>query len=172
MAKKITVYTLLIVVIIALLFANAYLINLRIWHVNVGKTTEKIDVSEFMTTVGASSEEFSDIKVPENAEYSTLWYGFVQAGEKVSFTVKSQDKDVVVEIFKVNGNDKCEYEKDVSFRNVFGEEQYDGVADEKFDGYFLYEDGVSVFIKYGGNSKEYWIIHGGNGEEVALSLVK
>lgn len=168
MTKKITVYTVLTVLLVALIFANVYAINLAIWRLGVRTKTGNPEELTSLTAIEKDdSQGFELFTLSEEVRYSDLFFGMVDAGNKATFSVESGGKDVLVEIYCVEAF-KCVYSTEQKYQTVDlsgGSHQY--IVSK----YNVYEDGVSEFSFYSGNDQCFVIIHGGDAEEIIVDLV-
>lgn len=168
MTKKITVYTVLIVLAVALVFANAYAISLAVWRLG-GSVEDPIALTSLNETGRKDSDEFGEFNVPENAEYFNVYCGLVKVGEKTSFVVQSDGVDVSVEIYCVDAFSSAYY-KDKSFQNNV---EYCLSAEGRtiFNSCKIYEDGTAEFKRTEGNKDVFMIIKGGDVKSVMNGLV-
>lgn len=107
MAKKITVYTVLIVLLVAMLFANAFTINLVIFDLAT-RQDNRADI-DAVTCVKVSEKTSSNgldnwIRIPEGATYYKAYYGMVNTGDAVSFDVDTSGEKVAVKAYEVTYN--------------------------------------------------------------------
>ena len=107
MAKKITVYTVLIVLLVAMLFANAFTINFVIFDL-VTRYDNRADI-DAVTLVKVSEKTRSNgldnwIRIPENATYYKAYYGMINTGDAVSFDVETSGGEVAVKAYEVTFN--------------------------------------------------------------------
>ena len=111
MAKKITVYTVLIVLLVAMLLANAFTINLVIFDM-VTRYDNRADI-DAVTCVKVSEKTRSNgldnwIRIPEGATYYKAYYGMINTGDAVSFDVETSGGEVAVKAYEVT-YDKFEF---------------------------------------------------------------
>lgn len=107
MAKKITVYTVLIVLLVAMLFANAFTINFVIFDL-VTRYDNRADI-DAVTLVKVSEKTRSNgldnwIRIPEGATYYKAYYGMINTGDAVSFDVETSGGEVAVKAYEVKFN--------------------------------------------------------------------
>lgn len=114
MAKKITVYTVLIVLLVAMLLANAFTINLVIFDM-VTRQDNRADI-DAVTLVKVSEKTRSNgldnwIRIPEGAMYYKAYYGMINTGDAVSFDVETSGGKVAVKAYEVTFN-KFEFRRE------------------------------------------------------------
>ena len=107
MAKKITVYTVLIVLLVAMLLANAFTINFVIFDL-VTRQDNRAD-KDAVTCVKVSEKTRSNgldnwIRIPEGATYYKAYYGMINTGDAVSFGVETSGGEVAVKAYEVTFN--------------------------------------------------------------------
>lgn len=166
MAKKITVYTVLIVLIVALLLVNVYMINLSVWRFD-----EKDRVLSEFTRYDNDDVKvsFSIFKYPENAEGYDLKFGMVDVGECLSFYVESESEDVLVELYIVD-KENCRYSDELSCEPVSTDEFRDYMKSLFMSGN-VYEDGTTeIRWQTGMPEGAFIVIHGGDARQIIAEI--
>lgn len=170
MAKKITVYTVLIVLTVLLLIANVFSLSTAIWKFSVG-SENPVQMSSLVAIDGERENLIENcFNIPEDAERKKMFFGLCTVGDKATFSVESGGKNVLVEIYSV----------DIYKSYYSAEEKYTVNWDlcrlengkEVFDYCKVYEDGVVELRKIEGNTDIYVIIHGGDAKEIISKLKK
>lgn len=144
MAKKITVYTLLTVLLVLMIVANAFAINFAVLELSFD-SDNRADVTE-LSRVGIKDPGKSchiDLwtRLPGDEKYYAVFYGMIKVGNAAVFETEVNGEKVAVEVyqvtaFKFDGPDGGE-EVDFSGKDykgyITGMKKYDGMTVIKGD---------------------------------------
>lgn len=162
MAKKITVYTVLIVLLVAMLLANAFTINLVIFDLAT-RQDNRADI-DAVTCVKVSEKTRSNgldnwIRIPEGATYYKAYYGMINTGDAVSFDVETSGGKVAVKAYEVTYN-KFE------FRGEGEELAFEGNNNDRYFYKMRLCDGFAVTRKTEAPSDRFLFIYSSDEETV------